>query len=120
MIDPIIRASYSKGECAIRAASNFVGVVVVLTVVLPIAHRTNLKSASFWERPISAARARIRCIALGTNDGTVLKFFKVAVEPCATASLLLLIPGMLIHVGNGGFQLWSGRPQYGPEKLPAP
>src|SRR5262249_42087123 len=49
-----------EAQTSVRTAANLIGVMLVLTVVLPEADRTDLIHASLIEGEISAARAGIR------------------------------------------------------------
>lgn len=70
-----------EAQCAVRAASNDIGVVFVLAVVLPAAHVTDLVVASAVECQVSAARACIRLVSFGTVDAVVDRSVGIPLEP---------------------------------------
>ena len=61
-MDLEIRARSSERQNAVRSASYFFSVVVILAVVFPITHMADFKAASFRKRPIATAwTAMILC-----------------------------------------------------------
>jgi hypothetical protein len=51
-----VLACYSKAQVTVRSASYGVGVIVALSVILPVANRTYLERGTFAECSESAAR----------------------------------------------------------------
>ena len=69
-----VLAGLTQTQISIRAATNLVGVVVVLTVILPKANRANLVASPLRQRPAPAARAAIQtpiCSSLLCDVGEV-------------------------------------------------
>lgn len=56
----VILSRLGERQLAIWTASNFIGIVVVLTVVFPKAHFTNLKASAAQECAIAATGTAIR------------------------------------------------------------
>src|SRR5207245_8791866 len=54
-----VLACPSQAKVGIRPASYLLGVVVVLAIILPKAHRTNLVATSLQQRPAAATRTTI-------------------------------------------------------------
>jgi hypothetical protein len=67
-----IRACNSERQIAIRSASYFFGVAIILPVIFPIAHFAYLKPTSFRQRPMAAARAAVLLRSFRKRD--VLKW----------------------------------------------
>src|SRR5687767_11557143 len=55
-----VPAGLGEAVAAVRSTTNHVGVVVVLTVVLPETHRADLVLAACVERQVATAGARVR------------------------------------------------------------
>lgn len=66
-----VAAGLGKAETSVRATSHYVGVVVVLPVVLPEAHRTDVVDAALGQGEIAAAWTAHRAAWLGVAQGLV-------------------------------------------------
>lgn len=63
-----VPASLRQAQFVVRAATNLVGIVVVLAVVLPEAHRADLKPTPLVESEVAAAGTRVRLVRLWPID----------------------------------------------------
>jgi hypothetical protein len=62
-----VLARLIQTQVGVRAATDFPGVVVVLTVILPKANRANPVASPFRQRPAPAARAAIQAPIFGSR-----------------------------------------------------
>ena len=60
-----ILASLRQTQRAVRAASHFIGICIILAVILPKAHGTNLEAAATTQGQIAAAWATISWALFG-------------------------------------------------------
>jgi hypothetical protein len=61
-----VSPSLRKAQLVVRSAANFISIVVVLSVVLPEADRTDLEPASCRKAEETATRTRIQLVSLGS------------------------------------------------------
>lgn len=61
-----VSPSLRKAQLVVRAAANVISIVIVLSIVLPEADRTDLISASCRKGEETAARTRMRFVTLGS------------------------------------------------------
>lgn len=85
-----VLASLSQTQRPIRAASHHIGILVILTVILPKADWTNLETASLAQRAGTTARTTIQDpVCMRFHDGTMLKSVLVTIEPLIASFDLL-------------------------------
>jgi hypothetical protein len=73
--------SVAQARCSVRTATDDVGVVVVLAVVLPEAHRTDLESATLAKCEVAAARTHVRPMLRSRRHRVLREPARVLVEP---------------------------------------
>ncbi len=82
----VVSSLVLQAEGAIRPAASNRSVMVVLPVVLPEAHRTDLEVATPGESSVATARARETPSRLGiTDDRILVQLPAVVIEPAPTS-----------------------------------
>jgi hypothetical protein len=82
-----------KAQLVVRASTDFIGVMVVLSIVFPVTNRTDLVPTSHVKSEETAARAWIRLISLGAvnahelHPDTVTSVLAGLKAPTTTISL---------------------------------
>ncbi len=77
-------------KASIRAASHFIGIVVVLAIIFPETDRANLIAPSFIQCPVAAARTAVLFFTARANNRTVIKLLDILLKPEPTGGFLLL------------------------------
>jgi hypothetical protein len=79
-----------EAERTVRSAADTIGIMVVLAVIFPKAHRTNLESATLHESQVIAARTRESPAWLGPGQHRiVVELVTIVVEPAPPAGQLI-------------------------------